>query len=163
MLMEQLDYNLLFRWFVGLSMDDQIWDPTVFTKNRDVCCGARSRCSLSRWPDARLATKGNGQDAKLFFMGHVVMENRNGLAVGARLTHATGRAEREAALELLGEIPSKGFLTPRRCYLSYLFRNKLLQVILEAASWLRPSRVGIATIFSAGDRMTFMRGFSAAC
>jgi transposase len=35
MLMEQLDYNLLFRWFVGLSMDDRIWDPTVFTKNRD--------------------------------------------------------------------------------------------------------------------------------
>jgi transposase len=35
LLMEQLDYNLLFRWFVGLSMDDPIWDPTVFTKNRD--------------------------------------------------------------------------------------------------------------------------------
>src|SRR5215467_13089084 len=34
-LMEQLDYNLLFRWFVGLSMDDPIWDPTVFTKNRE--------------------------------------------------------------------------------------------------------------------------------
>src|SRR5262249_44345879 len=35
MLMEQLDYNLLFRWFVGLNMDDDVWDPTVFTKNRD--------------------------------------------------------------------------------------------------------------------------------
>jgi len=34
-LMEQLDYNLLFRWFVGLSMNDPVWDPTVFTKNRD--------------------------------------------------------------------------------------------------------------------------------
>jgi transposase len=34
-LMEQLDYNLLFRWFVGLGMDDPVWDPTVFTKNRD--------------------------------------------------------------------------------------------------------------------------------
>jgi transposase len=34
-LMEQLDYNLLFRWFVGLTMDDAVWDPTVFTKNRD--------------------------------------------------------------------------------------------------------------------------------
>ena len=33
--MEQLDYNLLFRWFVGLSMDDAIWDATVFTKNRE--------------------------------------------------------------------------------------------------------------------------------
>jgi transposase len=33
-LMEQLDYNLLFRWFVGLTLDDPVWDPTVFTKNR---------------------------------------------------------------------------------------------------------------------------------
>jgi transposase len=35
LLMEQLDYNLLFRWFVGLNMDDAIWDVTVFTKNRE--------------------------------------------------------------------------------------------------------------------------------
>jgi transposase len=35
MLMEQLDYNVLFRWFVGLNMDDAIWDVTVFTKNRE--------------------------------------------------------------------------------------------------------------------------------
>src|SRR5437764_5197274 len=35
LLMEQLNYNLLFRWFVGLNMDDAVWDPTVFTKNRD--------------------------------------------------------------------------------------------------------------------------------
>src|SRR5512137_2254410 len=35
MLMEQLDYNLLFRWFVGLSMNEEVWHPTVFTKNRD--------------------------------------------------------------------------------------------------------------------------------
>ena len=35
MLMEQLDYNLLFRWFVGLNMDDAVWDVTVYTKNRD--------------------------------------------------------------------------------------------------------------------------------
>src|SRR5213592_1399943 len=35
LLMEQLDYNLLFRWFVGLEMDDPIWNPTVFTKNRE--------------------------------------------------------------------------------------------------------------------------------
>ena len=33
--MEQLDYNLLYRWFVGLSADDPVWDPTVLTKNRD--------------------------------------------------------------------------------------------------------------------------------
>jgi transposase len=179
MLMEQLDYNLLFRWFVGLSMDDRIWDPTVFTKNRDrllrghiavlffeqVLAEARERGLTSdehftvdgtlveAWAglksfkrkdgsdgktppddrgnptvnfhgekrsndthqsttdeDARLATKG-GQEAKLFFMGHVVMENRNGLAVGARLTHATGTAEREAALELLSEIPRRRRIT----------------------------------------------------
>jgi transposase len=180
MLMEQLDYNLLFRWFVGLSMDDRVWDATVFTKNRDrllrghiavlffekVLAEARDRGLTSdehftvdgtlveAWaglksfkrkdgsdrktppddpgnptvnfhgekrsndthrsttdPDARLATKGNGQEAKLFFMGHVVMENRNGLAVGGRLTHATGRAERETALELLGEIPRRRRIT----------------------------------------------------
>jgi IS5 family transposase len=56
-------------------------------------------------PDARLYTKGSGQEAKLYFMGHVVMENRNGLAVGARLTQATGTAERDTALELLQDIP----------------------------------------------------------
>jgi transposase len=180
MLMEQLDYNLLFRWFVGLSMDDRVWDATVFTKNRDrllrghiavlffepVLAEARERRLTSdehftvdgtlveAWaglksfkrndgsdrkvppddpgnptvnfhgekrsndthrsttdPDARLATKGNGQEAKLFFMGHVVMENRNGLAVGARLTQATGRAEREAALEPLDDIPRRRGIT----------------------------------------------------
>jgi transposase len=35
LLMEEMDYNLLFRWFVGLNADDEVWDPTVFTKNRD--------------------------------------------------------------------------------------------------------------------------------
>lgn len=176
MLMEQLDYNLLFRWFVGLSMDDRIWDATVFTKNRDrllrghianlffdqVLAAARERGLTSdehftvdgtlveAWaglksfkrrdgteqkgppddpgnptvnfhgekrsndthrsttdPDARLATKGSGQEAKLYFMGHVMMENRHGLAVGGQVTHATGKAEREAAHALLGEIPRR--------------------------------------------------------
>jgi transposase len=172
MLMEQLNYNLLFRWFVGLTMDDPIWDPTTFTKNRDrllsgeiaqlffdqVLAQAWDRGLTSdehftvdgtlveAWaglksfkrkngtdqtppddpgnptvnfhgekrrsdthqsttdPDARLYTKGSGQEAKLYFMGHVVMENRNGLAVGARLSQATGRAERETALALLKDI-----------------------------------------------------------
>lgn len=179
MLMEQLDYNLLFRWFVGLTMDDPIWDPTVFTKNRDrllrgeiaqlffdrVLAQAREHGLTSdehftvdgtlveAWaglksfkrkdatdheppddpgnptvnfhgekrssdthqsttdPDARLYTKGSGQEAKLYFMGHVVMENRNGLAVGARLTQATGRAERETALDLLENIPRRKRIT----------------------------------------------------
>jgi transposase len=173
MLMEQLDYNLLFRWFVGLTMDDQVWNPTVFTKNRDrllrgeiaqlffdqVLAQARDRDLTSdehftvdgtlveAWaglksfkkkdgsdqeppddpgnatvnfhgqkrkndthqsttdPESRLYTKGSGQEAKLNFMGHVVMENRNGLAVGSCVTTATGKAEREAALELVEQIP----------------------------------------------------------
>ena len=179
LLMEQLDYNLLFRWFVGLTMDDAIWDATTFSKNRDrllsgeiaqlffeqVLAQARERgltsdehftvdgtlveawASLKSFkrkdgsdqeppddpgnptvnfhgekrssdthqsttdPDARLYTKGSGQEAKLYFMGHVVMENRNGLAVGARLSQATGRAERETALDLLEEIPRQKRIT----------------------------------------------------
>lgn len=172
-LMEQMDYNLLFRWFVGLSMDAAVWDVTVFTKNRDRLLGgdvaakflaavvaqARRRSLLSddhfsvdgtmieAWasmksfrpkdsdgqdkggsgkgsgrngerdfrgetrsnqthasttdPDARLFRKGNGQSSRMAYLGHVLMENRNGLVVGATLTHATGTAEREAALEML--------------------------------------------------------------
>jgi transposase len=179
MLMEQLDYNLLFRWFVGLTMDDPIWDATVFTKNRErllrgdihqlffdqVLAQARDRCLLSdehftvdgtlveAWagqksfkkkdgsdpeppddpgnptvnfhgekrrndthqsttdPDARLYTKGSGHEAKLCFLGHVVMENRNGLAVGGRVTQATGTAERETALELIEDIPRRKRIT----------------------------------------------------
>jgi transposase len=179
MLMEQLDYNLLFRWFVGLTMDDPVWDATVFTKNRErllrgdihqlffdqVLAQARDRCLLSdehftvdgtlveAWagqksfkkkdgsdqeppddpgnptvnfhgekrrndthqsttdPDARLYTKGSGHEAKLCFIGHVVMENRNGLAVGGRVTQATGTAEREAALELIEDIPRRKRIT----------------------------------------------------
>lgn len=168
-LMEQLDYNILFRWFVGLSMDDRVWVPTVFTKNRDrllegdiataflgqVVGLARQQGLLSdehftvdgtlleAWaslksfkkkdqkpgpppddpgnptvnfhgekrtnqthhsttdPDARLFRKGAGKEAKLSYMGHALMDNRYGLAVGALLSSATGRAEAEAALTLL--------------------------------------------------------------
>jgi transposase len=172
MLMEQLDYNLLFRWFVGLNMDDEVWDPTVFTKNRDrmlksevarlffqaVVEEARLIGLLSdehfsvdgtlieAWasqksfqkkddgdsgnpssggnasvnfhgeqrtnethesktdPDARLYRKGNGKEAKLCYAGHVVMENRNGLAIDGQITKATGTAEREAAVEMMADI-----------------------------------------------------------
>jgi transposase len=168
-LMEQLDYNLLFRWFVGLSMDASIWDATVYSKNRDrliegdvaarfmqaVLGNHRVKTLLSdehfsvdgtlidAWasmksfrpkdgggddapspgrnaerdfrgekrsnethasktdPDARLYRKGNGQSSRLCFMGHVLMENRNGLIVDAALTHANGTAERAATLEML--------------------------------------------------------------
>ncbi len=59
-------------------------------------------------PDARLAKKSRGQEAKLGFTGHLFMENRNGLVVDARLTHATGTAEPEAAMDMLGELPATG-------------------------------------------------------
>ena len=171
LLTEQLDYNLLFRWFVGLEMDDPIWSPTVFTKNRErllagdiarafferVVDQARARDLLSNehftvdgtlveaWaglksfkrkeqppstpddpgnptvnfhgerrsnathasstdPDARLARKGNSHEAKLAYTGHVLMENRHGLAVGGCVLRASGHAERAAALELLGTV-----------------------------------------------------------
>ena len=167
-LMEQIDYNLLFRWFVGLSIDDGVWDATVFTKNRDRLLAAavaqeflttllalpqvRQLLSsdhfsldgtlIDAWasmksfrpkegsgagptpgrngernfrhekrsnethasttdPDARLYRKGDGQPSRLCYMGHALMENRHGLAVGAEVTHATGTAERDAGLSLV--------------------------------------------------------------
>ena len=48
-LMEQLDYNLLFRWFVGLGIDDPVWSPTTFTKNGIACSTGTSRRRFSRW------------------------------------------------------------------------------------------------------------------
>ena len=181
LLMEQLDYNLLFRWFVGLEMDDAVWDVTVFTKNRQrlldgdiaeeffnqVLSQARVKELLSdehfsvdgtlieAWasqksfrpkddggvtgggiesgrnaeadfhghkrkndthestsdPQAKLYKKSTGAEAKLVFMGHILMENRNGLVVNARLTEASGFAERDAALEMIGELPEGGRIT----------------------------------------------------
>lgn len=173
MLAEQLDYNLLFRWFVGLSMDDKVWDHSTFSKNRDRLIAhdvstqffitvrqLAERADLlsnehftvdgtliEAWasmksfrpkddqsqtppttggrntevdfkgqkrkndthqsttdPEARLLKKGKGKEAKLCFMGHALMENRNGLIVDSRLTQATGTAERDAALEMVEDI-----------------------------------------------------------
>ena len=56
-------------------------------------------------PDARLYRKGRGKEAKLGFIGHLLMENRSGLIVDACLTKATGTAEPEAALAMLGDLP----------------------------------------------------------
>ena len=56
-------------------------------------------------PEARLARKGRGKEAKLCFAGHVLMENRNGLVVDVAITQATGTAEREAALDMLEQVP----------------------------------------------------------
>jgi transposase len=179
LLMEQLDYNLLFRWFVGLNMDDPIWDPTVFTKNRErllagniaqaffarALAQARQRGLLSdehftvdgtlieAWaslksfkkrdapagpppddpgnpmvdfhgerrsnvthvsttdPEARLFRKAKGHEAKLAYQGHVLMENRHGLAVEGCVTQASGYGERAAALEMVGHLAPSGRIT----------------------------------------------------
>jgi transposase len=179
LLMEQLDYNILFRWFVGLSMDDDVWNPTVFTKNRErlldgdiaqaffekVLALAREKRLLSdehftvdgtlveAWaghksfkkkgakttkppddsgnptvdfsgekrcnathesttdPEAKLYRKSYGTESKLCYSGHVLMDNRHGLAVGGRVTQATSFAEREAAIELLAKAPGAGRAT----------------------------------------------------
>ena len=177
-LMERLEFDLLFRWFVGLGIDDPVWDHSVFSKNRDrlldgdvaakflaaVLAQPRVKRLLSNdhfsvdgtlieaWasmksftpkgagdgsrragrtirpraaaarnrdadfhgekrsndthasttdPDARLYRKGAGKEAKLCFIGHALMENRNALFVDACLTKADGHAERIAALHMI--------------------------------------------------------------
>ena len=201
-LMEQMQYNLMFRWFVGLGIDDPVWVPTVFTKNRDrllttdiarkflaailahrrvapllsdehfsvdgtlikawatmksflpkldaappdgedgpddppppsatsatsepnlaepihpepdpmthkdrnadVDFHAQKRSNATHAsvtdPEARLYKKSPGSGAVLCFMGHTLMENRNGLIVQAQVTQADGHAERKAALEMI--------------------------------------------------------------
>ena len=175
-LMEQVRYNLLFRWFIGLAIDDEVWDHSVFSKNRDRLLehavverfftevmrladqrkllskehfsvdgtliqawashksfthkdgggpdagsgGAGGRNKETDWkgkprsndthssttdPDARLFRKGTNQAAILAYQGHVLMENRSGLVVGAVVTHADGFGEREAALAMLDTVP----------------------------------------------------------
>ena len=176
MLVEQLGYNLLFRWFVGLTMDDAPWDHSTFSKNRDRliqadACGelfelvldqARAKGLLSAehfsvdgtliraWasqksfvpkdgsppprggsksnpevdfrgqkrsnethfsrtdPQCQLYRKSKNAEALPSYMGHVLMENRSGLVVDRRLTQATGKAERQAALAMLKGQPGKG-------------------------------------------------------
>src|SRR5246500_1949109 len=172
LLMEEMDYNLLFRWFVGLNADDEVWDPTTFSKNRDrllqadvakeflaqvvAQAGAQGLTSdehfsvdgtlLEAWagaksfqaregkpgpppddpgnptvdfhgeqrsndthesktdPEAQLARKGPGKESKLSYSGNLLVENRNGLIVGAEVFQANGTAESDAALGMLGQI-----------------------------------------------------------
>ena len=175
-LMEQIRYNLLYRWFIGLAIDDEVWDHSTFSKNRDrllehavvdrffteVMTLADKRRLLSRehfsvdgtliqawashksfspkdggsddanggggrnaqadWkgkrrsndthasttdPDARLFRKSHSTAAILSYQGHVLMENRSGLVVGAVVTHADGMGERAAALAMLDALPGK--------------------------------------------------------
>jgi transposase len=177
LLMEELDYNILYRWFVGLSLDDPIWDASTFTKNRDrllsgdiadaffaeVLAAIKVEGLLSdehftvdgtlleAWashksfkpkgtddrppddpknptvnfhgqqrrndthqsttdPEARLYKKAVGREAKLGYLAHLLTENRHGFIVDTAVTGATGTAERDAAIMMLGELP----LTARR-------------------------------------------------
>lgn len=177
-LMERMDFDLLFRWFVGLGIDDAVWDHSVFSKNRDRLLNTETAQAflaallseprvkrllshehfsvdgtlLQAWasmksfrpkdgggdppdggrngeqnfrgekrsnethesttdPDARLYRKGDGRESRLCYMGHAVMENRNGLAVCGEVTHATGTAEREVVLAWLDERPSRRRIT----------------------------------------------------
>jgi len=177
-LVEELAYNLLLRWFVGLPLDEPVFHATSFTKNRDrllnseiaeaffeaIRSQAEAHKLLSRehfsvdgtlieaaaalkslrpiaedegeerprsgggrnpdvdWhgerrgneshrsttdPEARLARKGDGREARLCYAGHSLIENRNGLIVDCELTQASGTAEREAGLRLLAKERSR--------------------------------------------------------
>jgi transposase len=179
---EQLDYNLLFRWFLDLDMEEPSFDPTVFTKNRDrlvvsdaageffraVVDQAKGQGLMSRehfsvdgtlieaWaslksfkrkddddnkspppddpgnptvdfhgekrsnethesttdPDAKLARKGAGKEAKLSYSAHALIENRNGLLVDFQMDEANGYAERRTALDMLDEsLPGQDRIT----------------------------------------------------
>lgn len=180
-LMEQIDFSILFRWFVGISLDAPVWDHSTFTKNRDrllqsdiarlffskVVERARKKKFLSdehftvdgtlieAWAsmksfqpknpedpntggseesrnperdfhgeqrknathesktdkEARLYKKAKGSESKLAYMGHVLMENRNGLAVDIEVTPANGKAERSAALKMASRLPGTRRLT----------------------------------------------------
>jgi len=173
LLMEEIDYSMLFRWFVGLNLDEEVWDATSFTKNRDRLleaevakeflkrvveqAGSAGLTSdehftvdgtlLEAWAslksfqpkdqegktppddagnatvdfhgerrsnhthmsktdaDAKLARKGAGKEAKLSYSGNLLVENRNGLIINAELLEANGRAERDAALLMLEQVP----------------------------------------------------------
>jgi len=179
MLMEQLEYNLLFRWFVGLNVDEPVWVATVYSKNRDRLLNAdvatqffgkvleqaeehellsdehfsvdgtlieawASQKSFRRKdnnsqppgedpgnptvdfhgeersndthqsttdPESRLARKSGGQEAKLAFCGNVMIENRNGLVIDTELVQCSGRAEREAALEMVQRVEGSARIT----------------------------------------------------
>jgi transposase len=171
LLMEEIDYSVLFRWFVGMNLDEPVWDVTVFTKNRDrlldgdvardflceVVTQAREKnltsdehftvdgTLIEAWaslksfqrkdqknpppddpgnpsidfhgetrsnqthesttdPDALLARKGSGKEAKLSYTGNLLVENRNGLIVTTELFQANGTAERDAGLVMLEQI-----------------------------------------------------------
>ena len=182
-LVERLEFDLLFRWFVGLAIDEAVFDASTFSKNRDrlltqeIAQGFLSsllalpevkrllsaeRFSvdgtlLKAWAsmksfrpkdgsgeppqpgrngeadfrntrrsnethasttdkDARLIRKGAGQESRLGYLGHALMENRNGVVVAAEATLATGTAEREAATAFSERLPKGATLGADKGY-----------------------------------------------
>jgi transposase len=245
-LMEQLDYNLLFRWFVGLSMDAPVWDASSFSKNRErfldgdvaqrlltaILRQPRVQALMSdehfsvdgtliqAWashksfqpkpasspddtdngppgpgasaeaapagrnqerdwrgdkrsnethasvtdPDARLARKSNGQASILAYAGHVLMENRNGLVSQTCLTHATGTAERDAALTLVGRLGAKRRITlgadkgyDAQAFIAALRRSRVTPHI---ASDRRVSKTGVIRRSAVDRRTTRHKGYA---
>jgi transposase len=112
-----VDGTLLEAWasLKSFQPKDEGKPPSSGEKNPDVNFHGQQRTNETHESttdgEARLAKKGAGKEAKLCFMGHVLMENRNGLVVDMILTQATGTAEREAALTMLSRVPSSGRLT----------------------------------------------------
>jgi transposase len=175
-LVAQLNYNILFRWFVGLALDEKVWDHSSFSTNLDrlieaeisrqflagIVAQARQAKLLSdehfsvdgtlieAWasiksfqpkdgpktpvgrnqerdfhgeqlkndthasttdPDSRLYKKSKGKEAKMSYLGHALMENRNGIIIDGAISHATGTAEREEAVELVAEVAGNKRIT----------------------------------------------------
>jgi transposase len=230
-LIEQIDYNMLFRWFVGLSMDDGVWDASTFSKNRDRLLEAdvareflatliglpQVKLLLSgdhfsvdgtlidAWasmksfrpkdgsgsppdggrngerdfhkekrsnethasttdPDARLFRKGSGRESRLCFIGHTLMENRNGLAVQADVSHATGTSERDIALALIDRHKS-----PRRVTLaadklfdveSFVTGLRVRKVTPHIAIDGRVSKLGVVRKTAVDGRTTRHPGYT---
>ena len=239
-LMEQIGYNLLFRWFVGLAMDAPVWDATVFSKNRDrlldgdvaqrllaaVVAQPRVRTLMSdehfsvdgtliqawasqksfqpkpgedggdapppvdpappagrnaeqNWrgqkrsnethrsitdPDARLARKSNGQASILAYAGHVLMENRNGLVAHSCLTHATGTAERDAALVLVDRLGARRRITlgADKGYdvLGFVHALRQRRVTPHIATDRRVSKTGVVRRSGVDGRTTHHPGYA---
>jgi transposase len=107
-----VDGTLLEAWASMKSIrpkDEREEPPTGAGRNptvdfRDQRRGNATHASTTD-PEARLARKGPGQEARLCFAGHVLMENRQGLVVDVRVTQASGNAERDAALDMLQMLP----------------------------------------------------------
>ena len=111
-LVEQINYDLLFRRFVGLSIEDAVGNHSVFSKNRDrmiehdvVIELFNATVNMARAKDLRL---GEQAPALLSFLGHIATDNRHALVVNVETTKATGTAERDAAAAMLGEIEVRG-------------------------------------------------------